>query len=531
MKHHSLITIFGIALANQALALELELPTVLSDHMILQREQAVPIWGKADAGATVGVIFADQKKQAVAGADGTWRIDLDAMPASAEPRAMSIAAVLNGERASMKINDVLVGEVWFAGGQSNMYRPFRMLVGKAVESQYEPIAEYLRKEAATANDPLFRQFRAGKIVSPSEESFTGRGSWSKAVPGDVNEFCGTSYFFGRELRQKLDVPVAIIACNLGATRIEPWIAPASFPKGEFEDGLKSLKERLDGWDDDAEREKYKQAMAKWEQSKKGKAPTKPEDPAQDKQLRGALYNGMVRPIIPYAIKGAIWYQGESNTKHNPAQYGERLTALIDGWRSAWGQEHLYFYWCELASYKQAPDEPVRDEHGHAVLRFSMQDALTLPDTGMAVLLDIGEARDVHPKNKVDAGKRLSLWALKQAYGKDLVSSGPLFKDARVSGKQMEITFDHAGSGLMVGHKHLLEPTKEVDEPLKRFRIRGADEKWKWAEAKITGKDTIVVWHDEIPKPVEVRYAWSANPEGANLYNKERLPASGFKTAD
>ena len=156
-------------------------------------------------------------------------------------------------------------------------------------------------------------------------------------------------------------------------------------------------------------------------------------------------------------------------------------------------------------------------------------ALALPNTGMAVLNDIGETRDVHPKNKVDAGKRLSLWALKQAYGKELVFSGPLFREAKLEASKVMVTFDHVGSGLMVGHKHLMEPTVEVNEPLKRFQICGPGRVWKWADAKIVGKDTVAVWHDDILRPVEVRYAWSSNPEGANLYNKEGLPTSIFKT--
>ena len=523
---------------TQLFALNLELPSILADQMILQRDQAVPIWGTSEANAEILVEFAGQQQKAATNSKGKWLIHLAPLEASARPRQMKISANLKGEKIEHLISDILVGEVWLNSGQSNMYRPFRMLVSPAEEKEYEPIAEALRKEAAEANDPLLRQYRVGKTVSPFEVHTLGRGTWSKAVPESVNEFCGTAYFFGKELRRELGVPVALLSCNLGATRIEPWISPQAFQANpilekDFQKHRKSLQKRIKNWDEEEQLAAYQKELEKWEKENKEKKtknrkPKRPEAPQQDKQAYGALYNGMVNPLIPYAIKGALWYQGESNSKNSSEKYGLQLTSLVTGWRSAWGQEKFYFYWCQLANYRQPNENPVGDEDQWAVVQNGQREALTLPDTGMAVLNDIGEARDIHPKNKIDAGKRLSLWALKQAYNRDLVCSGPLFKEARKVDSKVIVQFDHAGSGLMVGRKHLLNPTIKVDEELKRFQICGPNLQWQWATAKIVGKDIVEIWHQKVKHPIEVRYAWSSNPQGANLYNQEGLPASLFK---
>lgn len=536
------MTIGATAFLSQlAAALELSLPSIFADQMVLQRKQAVPVWGSTSPGAQVSLLFADQEQQTLADAEGHWKASFQAMAASAESRDILIIASLDGQTTERRITDVLVGEVWLNSGQSNMYRPFRMLTDPAKEPAYEPIAEYLRTEAATANDPLFRQYRVGKITSPFEPNTIGRGQWSKAVPSEVNEFCGTAYFFGRELREKLKVPVALISCNLGGTRIEPWMAPHAFKSDprlsiEYERHQNALRHLVENWDQEKEMTSYRNTLDTWKRAeaeggKRGKEPRKPENPLSDKQAYGSLYHGMVHPLIPYAMRGAIWYQGESNQDHFPEQYGLRLSKLIESWRSAWGQETFSFYWCQLANYKQPNAEPVGDEDHWALVQHGQSQALRLPNTGMAVLNDIGEARDIHPKNKIDAGKRLSLWALKQVYQEDLICSGPLFKDAQVKGGKVRIRFNSAGSGLMVAQKHLLDPPVEVDEPLARFQICGSDQKWKWAQAQITDKNSVLVWHPDISQPAEVRYAWSSNPLGANLYNKEGLPTSLFKTGN
>ncbi len=535
--------VLGLFIVSGALAAELVLPQVFADHMVLQRGQAVPVWGTADAGASVTVEFAGQEKSTTADADGQWRVDLNPLSASAESRILKVSSNHQSDIISHQFTDVLVGEVWLCGGQSNMDFSLKKLRGKARNPHYEPAAEYLRQEIQTANDPLFRHFKVGRNVSVYAETASAPGQWISAVPGEVQDFSGTGYFFGRELRRELDVPVALLSCNWGGTRVEPWI-PMSYFQADaamekyYAAEMDALKKKMAAWDDDAEAAKFAEQLAAWEAKAAeakvaGKsAPRKPRaavHPEQNQQLPSSLYNGMIRSLVPYGIKGVIWYQGESNAQHYPEAYADRFSTLIDAWRERWGQEQLFFYWCQLANYKQPNREPLGDEEGWAVVCDAQRRVTAKPYTGMAVLNDIGEAEDVHPKNKADAGKRLSLWALNQAYGRDAACSGPLYKSAEKAAGKVIITFDHAGAGLMVGHKHLMEPAVEVDEPLKRFQICGADGDWKWAEAEIIGKDQVAVWHDEIAEPAEVRYAWSSNPEGANLYNKAGLPASVFKT--
>jgi sialate O-acetylesterase len=224
--------VIGLMLSAICMASEIKMPAIFADHMVLQQGQKVPVWGTTDARATVKVLFARQEKVVVADNEGNWQISLAPLKASSESRVMSISSKLDGETVDFKISDVLVGEVWFAGGQSNMYRPFRMLVGEARDPKYEPIAEYLRQEEANANDSLLRQFRVSKAFSVLEEKNSVRGDWSVAVKGPVHEFCGTAYFFARELRRKLNVPVAIIACNLGGTKVEPWIPMDAYQKNK-----------------------------------------------------------------------------------------------------------------------------------------------------------------------------------------------------------------------------------------------------------------------------------------------------------
>lgn len=528
--------------SNLCVAQDIKMPSIFEDKMVLQRDMEVPVWGTSNPNASIVVEFSGQQKVIKADDSGNWKVQLEPLKASSQPQVLSISAALNGKQNQLKIKDVLVGEVWFAGGQSNMYRPFRMLTYPAREPKYEPIGEFLRNERDTAHDPLLRQFRVSRIQNVFEEQTEGRGNWSMAVGKDVNEICATAYFFAKELRRELNVPVALISCNLGGTKIEPWMPMDAFEKNEtlkafYKDEISTFKQRLNAWNDDAEKAKYEQELKEW-QVKVTKAKAngeaepkklrKNEHPNRDKQIASTLYNGMIHPIIPYAIKGALWYQGESNTSNNPEQYAMRLEAMVESWRKAWGN-NFYFYYCQLANYRDANKEPLESDQGWAIIRDQMRLGMRIPKSGMAVLSDIGEAKDIHPKNKFDAGKRLSRWALNQAYGKDIYVSGPIYKSSKIKGSKVTLSFDYVGSGLMVGHKHLMDPTVEVDEPLKRFQICEADRKWKWAKAKIVENDKVEVWHPKVSKPVEVRYAWSSNPEGANLYNKEGLPASAFKT--
>jgi sialate O-acetylesterase len=538
---YTLLAVLGLFLSSVGFADTPQLPPVFSDHMVLQRDQPVPVWGTATPGTTIAVEFGGQNKSTTTDAEGKWSVDLDSLSASAESRTLTVSA---GDD-SVKFDDVLVGEVWLCGGQSNMDFTLQGLSSSPRDEKFEPISAYLREEIATAADPLFRHFKVARAVSPFVEQSRTPGQWQKAITGEVGNFTATGYFFGRELRKELEVPVALLSCNWGGTRVEAWIPKIGFQKSEtlqafYSQEIESLKQKMAGWNEAKVKSNFDKAIAAWKsQVEKAKAdgtrpPNRPgmqQPPEASNKVPATLFNGMTFSLIPYAIKGVVWYQGESNAHPDSAEeYQARFSALIESWREVWGQDKLYFGWCQLANFKEVNDQPLDVDHWATVCD-QQRRTLALPDTGMAVLNDIGQSDDIHPKNKIDVGKRLALWAFKQAYGQDLVYSGPLFKSFDVQGNQVIVTFDQVGSGLMVGEKNLLEPANEVDQPLRRFQICGSDGKWKWADAKIVGKDTVVVSHADIPNPVEVRYAWSANPAGANLYNKEGLPASVFRTSE
>jgi len=305
------------------------------------------------------------------------------------------------------------------------------------------------------------------------------------------------YYFGRRLQKDLGVPIGLVGSNWGGTRIEPWTTL---------DGFRSVPE-LEG-------------IAK-------------KVEAYDKTTKvggghpSAIYNAMVHPLAPFAMRGAIWYQGESNGNEGVSYYHKKK-ALVNGWRKLFNP-NLAFYWVQLANFRNPNDKPAGGD-GWARIREAQLQALEIPHTGMAVIIDIGEARDIHPRNKQDVGIRLAHWALHQTYEKKaVVPSGPLYKSHKVEGGAIRVSFDHASGGLIVGEKVGLEPTKAVEGgKLGRFAIAGEDQKWHWAEATIDGDD-VLVRSPDVPKPVAVRYAYSMNPVGANLYNKAGLPASPFRT--
>ena len=533
-----LLSIVFLLLLSLSLQAEINLPAVFGDGMVLQQKQVVPVWGWATAGTEVSVSFKGQTKTIKADANGKWMLKLDALTASSEAAKMTIRV----GSESKTITDILIGEVWLCGGQSNMDFTLGGISKKARNPKYEPIAEYIRNEIVAVNDPLFRQIKVPRTVSPFVEKTNFTGVWEKAVPATIKNFTATGYFFARELRKNLNVPVGLLNCNWGGTLVEPWIPMSKFQTTEslrkyYETETVPIKEKLAKWDEAKVKAVYETQLSVWDvkvkeaKAAKKKVPRRPhmaQKPDLSNRIPSTLYNSMIHTIVPYALKGAIWYQGESNAGHYPDNYKEHFSAMIEAWREVWGQGDFYFYWCQLAQFR-APNVNPLDKDGWVTVCDQQRLTLSLPNTGMAVLNDIGEANNIHPKNKIDVGKRLSLWALKQAYGQDLMYSGPLYKSAKIKGSKVVVTFDNTGRGLMVGKKHLMDPTVESSESLARFQIKGADNKWHWAEAKITGKDTVEVSHKDVIDPVEVRYAWSQNAEGANLYNKEGLPASMFKT--
>lgn len=479
---------------------------LFADGMVIQRETQAPVWGTADASETVTVSASwGESAATTADASGKWMLKLKT-PEAGGPYALTIQG-----NNTVEIKDVLSGEVWFCSGQSNMAFNLKSLAktnNHRTEKRYKPAASYVKQEMTTARDEMLRQFTVTGNTSPLEPLGRLSGQWMSSSPQTNPDFSGTAYFFGRELRKDLDVPVGLILCAWGATRVEPWIPAEAYQQDE-EMAVYYQNNMMLEEEERAEREA----------TRRGWRPTVPS----------TIFNGMVNPVIPYAIKGTIWYQGEANSSHNPQMYERNLRALISSWREHWGQGDFPFYFAQLANYaRPAPGTPAFD--GWPTVCDQQRRTLGLKNTGMAVLRDIGEARDVHPHNKMDVGKRLALWALKHDYKQKVsVCSGPLYQSHNIKGDKVIITFDSAGSGLISGEKPVMDPARETGEPLKQFQIRGADRQWKSAQAEITGKDTVTVSHPEVRQPVVVRYAWAPNPEGANLYNKEGLPASIFTT--
>jgi sialate O-acetylesterase len=458
---------------------DVKLASVFGNSMVLQQEIAVPVWGWADAGEKVTVTFGDQTKTVETNKDKQWRVNLDALKANAKGQTLSVKG-----NNTVDVKDVLVGEVWICSGQSNMEWPLSRALNP-------------KEEAAAANHPQIRLFNVpGHTTSPTPND-TCPGAWQVCNPQTANGFSAVGYFFGRRLQKDLNVPVGLVGSNWGGTRIEPWVSPAGFHSVPE---LKAIAAQVDAYKADTK--------------VGGRSPS-------------AIYNAMVHPLAPFAMRGAIWYQGESNGGEGES-YFHKTQALVNGWRKLFNPD-LAFYWVQLADFQKPNDNPAGGD-GWAKLREAQRKALTIKHTGMAVIIDIGAANDIHPKNKQDVGSRLAQWALHQTYGKkDLVPSGPLFKSHKVEGDSIRLSFDNVGSGLMVGKKEGLKPTMEVkDGKLARFSIAGADKKWHWADATIDG-ETVVVKSADVSKPVAVRYGFTMNPAGANLYNKEGIPASPFRT--
>jgi len=450
----------AIEISAPALA-DVKLPSVFSDHMVLQRDCTVPIWGWADAGEKVTVSLGDKTVDTVADADGKWRVKLPSMAAGG-PLDMHVKG--KNERV---IKDVYVGEVWVCSGQSNM----GFLVDRA-ENAAEAIAE--------AKYPKIRMFTVErKPADKPQDDCTGM--WEVCSPETVGHFSAVGYFFGRDLYEKLEVPIGLIFTAWGGTKCEAW----------------TRREALEG---DADFQPILDRVA---------------TEKEPRHRAAHLYNGMVAPLIPYAIRGAVWYQGEAN-RNRAAQYRKLFPNMITDWRRQWGEGDFPFYFVQLAPYRYKRDDP----RCYAELCEAQFKTLSLPNTGMAVTNDIGNTQNIHPTNKQDVGHRLALWALAGLYGQqDLVPSGPLYKSSRTDGNAIRIAFDYVGKGL----------TSRDGKPLSEFTIAGEDQKFVPAEAEIDG-DEVVVHSDEVAEPVAVRFAWHDTAE-PNLMNKEGLPASSFRTDD
>jgi sialate O-acetylesterase len=469
---------------------ELKLHALFSDGMVLQSDFACPVWGTVEPGEEISVSIAGQKKTAKAGADGKWSLKLDPLKTGG-PHELIV-----GGRNTITVRDVLVGEVWICSGQSNMEWTVNNS-NNAVE------------EKASANYPKLRHFLVPKRQEAAPVADVV-GSWKLCSPDTVGGFTAVGYFFGRELHQKLSVPIGLIHTSWGGTAAEVWTSKRVL------DATDLLKPMVESY---AKRsETYEKQFAAYkEAAEKAKAEGKPapKAPGGKPMMPSCLYNGMIANILPYGIKGAVWYQGESNASR-AKEYQTLFPAMIKNWREDWGQGDFPFGFVQLANYLPRKEQPA--DSAWAELREAQTLTLSLPKTGMAVIIDIGDAKDIHPRNKQDVGRRLALWAQSQVYGKDIVYSGPIYESMKVEDGKVRLVFKHVGGGL-----------EAKGEKLTGFSVAGEDRTFHWADAKVDGK-TVVVSSEKVAKPVAVRYAWADNPE-CNLYNKEGIPASPFRTDD
>ena len=498
---------------------ELRLAGVFADGMVLQRGMGVPIWGWADKGARVAVTFAGQSKATAAGADGKWTVTLDALTASPKGRTLVVQSKTDNRKSEIK--NVVVGDVWLCSGQSNM----AMTMGGVLNAT---------DEIAAATFPAIRQFKVASNASGGAVQAECTGQWLICSPETVARFTATGFFFGRHLHKTLNVPIGLINSSWGGTCIEAWTSiealRATRTGREMVEGFQASAGKYDAA---AAKKRFEQATAKYTEAlekykaarkagtAKGRPPRKPRmapSPAKNQNGPAALYNGMIAPLVPFAIRGAIWYQGERNTRTNPWGYRELLPAMIGDWRARWGKAtgsakpyDMPFFFVQLPNYVGSGGD------GWPVIRESFLKSLATPKTGMAVTIDVGDAKNIHPKNKQAVGKRLALAALAVAYGRDLTFSGPMYASMKVEGDAIRLGFTHLAGGLVArgGGK------------LTGFAIAGADRKFIPAEAVIDGK-TVVVRAAGLTNPVAVRYAW-ANLPTCNLTHTADLPAGPFRT--
>ena len=497
----------GVLLLGLSVAAAAGPAGVFGDHMVLQRDKSVPVWGTAASRAPVTVSFAGQEKKTRANDRGKWRVDLDPMPASDKGRTLTIILPSSPktapdplgdpeeEKEVVQFKDVLVGEVWLCSGQSNM----QWVLKNCTDAT---------KEIEAADVPLIRHYRK---------------KWAVCTPETAPSFSAVAYFFGRLLHKHLRVPVGLLHRSQGATAIEHWMlkdALLNVPYGAKMSRI-CLEEKLGEYRAyNNQRREHGKRIKGWK-----KARAEGKDAGPEPVLArlpeywtacyvytnpGAMYRKHILPVIPYAIRGITWYQGESNAliPGGCRAYRDLLPAMIRSWREAWGQGDLPFYYVQLPRFKQV---------NYPLIRESMLKCLKVENTGLAVCIDLGKKDSVHPGDKAPVGRRLALLALEKTYGKELEGDSPLFQSMKVTGDKAEISFTHTEGLHAKGGK------------VTGFEIAGKDRLFCTAQARIE-KDRVVVWSKKVKQPVAVRYAFAPSP-AASLYNAVGLPASPFRSDD
>jgi sialate O-acetylesterase len=541
----------GIVLLTGGLAAEaradVSLAKVFSDNMMLQRDKAIRVWGSAAPGeevkaALVGKSATAESATAKGDDKGRWSVELPALK-----EGENLELTVTGKN-TITLTNMIMGDIWVCSGQSNMTMNLGGDLGRCFNAP---------EDVKKADLPKIRYFHVGPSLSvdPQEDfPINLTPSWQVCSPKTANSFSAAAFYFAREVFQKTGVPIGLMVAEWSGSNIEPWTP---------QEGLEAVPELKEAFDRrrktvaayrTVQLPKYLEELDRWTAATRkvlaqGKLPVPPPQiPQMPCDVPGispesgnwccwnCMYNVMVNPLIRCPIKGALWYQGESNSNGDEeVSYYHKMRALVGGWRKVWGQGDFPFYYVQLATYGGVPDDPAHSDNWVKVCCAQTR-AMAIPNTGMASACDIGEESCIHPGDKMDVGLRLARWALNRDYGqKDLVPSGPIFKEMKIDGDKVRLSFDYIGSGLMVGKKDgttleaALAPTiEDKGAKLKRFAIAGEDKKWHWADAVIDG-NTVVVSSPDVKKPAAVRYAFSSNPGGANLYNREGLPASPFRT--
>lgn len=542
-------------------AADVSLPLLFSDHMVLQRDMPIPIWGQASPRESVTVTFGDLHAATTADADGKWRVNLDKSPADAEPRKL----IISGHN-TVVLDDVLVGDVWVGSGQSNI--EFSLSGASNADT-----------EIPKAQDPELRLFTVAMRTSLQPEpdiTINGHQQWRACTPDAAAHFSAVAYFFARELRKNLNIPIGVISSVQGGSKAQVWTsleaiqqdrdaAPefnvwltkrqqliADYPhrlaaftpaKAKFDQDTKRW------WNEVGNSPDFLARTKAWEQTDQKALeagtprpkrpeppeprPVEPESPDGGRYsdfMVGNLYNGMIAPLMPYAIKGVTWYQGEANDSET-RPFRVLVPLMITDWRKHWGEGDFPFLFVQLPNIDKPATEPVQENDHWPGTRDAQALGLTLPSTGMAVTIDVGDPGNVHGKDKIDVGQRLALVARHVVYGEDIIWTGPTYDSMKVDGNRIVLTFKNIGGGMMIGTPPWTPSGKipPVASKLKGFAIAGADRKWAWATAEIQG-DQVVVSSELVPDPVAVRYGWANNPP-CNLYNSAKLPAAPFRTDD
>jgi sialate O-acetylesterase len=483
--------VLGLLLAPFAMSSQaaVTLAPIFTDGAVFQRDQRIPVWGHARPGEKIEVRFGEDQATSTADARGRWEVRLAPRAASTEPRDLTVTGEIDGTKSEVKRRDILVGDVWLCAGQSNIEWPVRLSTDGAAA-------------AAGAQFPTIRHVKVPRSTSaaPRDEM---QLEWKSATPDAVPHFTAVGFYFARELQSRIQVPIGLINCTYGGTRIECWFEPGA---------LRQVPAGAATWQDwEREWEVWRRAFDDYQKARTGDsaAAVKPWAPSEYRAPSG-VFNGMLYTLIPYALKGVVWYQGESNVGR-AAEYRELFPAMIQSWRGHWASPVMPFLFVQLPNYIDVND---RSGTVWAELRDAQMEALKLPGTTMVVAIDAGDPNDLHPTNKTIIGTRLATLAATSVYGLPGEGSSPRLKEALREAGRVKLVFAHAGRGL------ILRETAESG-----FQVAGADGQWVHAAAQVQG-DTVMLHTPDVREPVAVRYAWNNAPT-ATLYSQGGLPAAPF----